>query len=302
MEIKTFLRQQRSIQNQTVQPFTGEGAYHGSTKPRTEERSNHPPPTLEMLPSSLARYAAAGQRKIQPFTAIFPNFYAVKATLPVPTQDEIRADGVTLCWCPFEQAIREAGPLTRGVIEAMSDHLSGTKKYVYIDAKIQYLNLVMSLSIVFCGMLMVVLLHAIHGPKRLATRCYMIWQQGLRARPRHQPTLPTSRQAIVRLGLLPPPLPSSYPNWSRILISLMRRYVHVHPRTRPNLLPRSFGLMESRCTGQLRRLGRVGACGFVVSKPIERFSSILPLSTVMGPSSDYRGWQDDGSLLVSRLP
>ncbi|MGB1016435.1 MAG: hypothetical protein ACPG4T_20015 [Nannocystaceae bacterium] len=137
--MKRFLHQQLSIESQTVRPFTGEGAYHGSTKPRKEPRGlTRPPPVEEMLPSTLARYAAAGQTTIQPFTAVFPNTYCVRARLPVPSQDEIRNDGVTLCWCPIELALQEAGPLTRSVLQAMSRELSGTKKFIYIDAKIQY--------------------------------------------------------------------------------------------------------------------------------------------------------------------
>lgn len=56
----------------------------------------------------------------------------------MPTQEEVRTDGVTLCWCPLERALDVAGPLTRRVLDAMREHLSGDKRYVYVDSKIQY--------------------------------------------------------------------------------------------------------------------------------------------------------------------
>lgn len=124
---------------QQVARFTGEGAYHGSTRARPAGSAVALAPVVEeMRPRSLERYDAAQVREIASFTARFPNRHEVLATLPVPDQEAIRADGVTFCWCPIDEAIREAGPLTRGVLAAMQGHLSGRKRYVYIDSKIQY--------------------------------------------------------------------------------------------------------------------------------------------------------------------
>ena len=138
--MRTFLRQERSVATQQVARFTGEGAYHGSTlaRPTAGPAAALAPVVEEMRPRSLERYDAAEVREIASFTARFPNRHEVLARLPVPDQEAIRADGVTFCWCPIDEAIREAGPLTRGVLEAMQGHLTGRKRYVYIDSKIQY--------------------------------------------------------------------------------------------------------------------------------------------------------------------
>ncbi|MBZ5711881.1 hypothetical protein [Nannocystis pusilla] len=69
---------------------------------------------------------------------MFPNHHAVVETLPIPTQEAIESDGVSFCWCPIDDAVREAGPLTRRVLEAMNAHVGGGKRHVYIDSKIQY--------------------------------------------------------------------------------------------------------------------------------------------------------------------
>lgn len=45
---------------------------------------------------------------------------------------------MTFCWCPIDDAIREAGPWTRRVLEAMRARLRGGKRHVYIDSKIQF--------------------------------------------------------------------------------------------------------------------------------------------------------------------
>ena len=135
----TFLRRAREVATQQVAPFTGEGAYHGSTKPRTGATPAAPEPVVaEMQPLSLAKYAAREHGGIDTFTARFTNRCEPLVTLPVPTQDEIAGDGVTFCWCPIDEALREAGPLTRGVLAAMQGRLTGRKRYVYIDSKIQY--------------------------------------------------------------------------------------------------------------------------------------------------------------------
>jgi hypothetical protein len=131
--MQTVLRQERTVDTQRVAPFTGEGAYHGSTRPRPAPQSEAraSPPTLEA-------YARTGRKDIALFEATFPNRYEVLQTLPVPSQEEIAADSVTLCWCPLETALQEAGPLTRRVLDGMSRHLTHTRRHVYVDSKIQY--------------------------------------------------------------------------------------------------------------------------------------------------------------------
>jgi hypothetical protein len=138
--MNTSLRRTRSIATQQVVPFTGEGAYHGSSKPRPAPAREAAEREVveEMRPRSLDRYGETEPRGIDSFTARFTNRCETVATLPAPTQEAIVADGVTFCWCPIDEAIHEAGPLTRSVLEVMRDHLSGRKRYVYIDAKIQY--------------------------------------------------------------------------------------------------------------------------------------------------------------------
>ncbi len=143
--METYLREPRSVETQRLLPFTGEGAYHGATKRRGEPAASSasraaegPPPVEEMRPRTLEAYAASGRRTIASFEATFPNLYDLKAELGEPDQDEIRDDGVTFCWCPFELALREAGPLVKRVLEAMRPHLHGDKRYTYVDAKIQY--------------------------------------------------------------------------------------------------------------------------------------------------------------------
>jgi hypothetical protein len=136
---ETIVKRARSISGQKVAQFTGEGAYHGSTKPRTPSAPRAPAPLVEeMRPTTLEAYAARGARSIEEFDATFPDRYAVKTILAVPTQDEIKDDGVTFCWCLIDDAIAEAGPLTRRVLEAMREHLRGDKRFVYIDSKIQW--------------------------------------------------------------------------------------------------------------------------------------------------------------------
>jgi hypothetical protein len=136
----TYLRQARTSATQPVARFTGEGAYHGSTRPRVEPLREGPAPVVveEVRPFTLERYAAEGRREIGSFAAVFPNRCAVVETLPPPSEEAIRRDGVTFCWCPFDEAVREAGPLTRRVLEAMSTHVVGGKRHVYVDSKIQY--------------------------------------------------------------------------------------------------------------------------------------------------------------------
>jgi hypothetical protein len=134
----TFLRKARSVATQVVVPFTGEGAYHGSTKPRPRPAASRLPPPLseEMRATSLDALGSDGI--IEAFDAVFPNLCQTLTTLPVPSQDAIRDDAVTFCWCPIDRAIQEAGPVTKQVLVAMSEHLEGKKRHIYIDSKVQY--------------------------------------------------------------------------------------------------------------------------------------------------------------------
>ena len=136
----THLRQQHALDTQKVAPFTGEGAYHGSTRRRAPPAASSAPAPIvdEMRPSTLDAYPLDGSRAIANFEATFPNQYVVERVLPIPTQEEIRTDGVLFCWCPLDQAIEEAGPLTRRVLQAMKELLVGDKRFVYVDSKIQY--------------------------------------------------------------------------------------------------------------------------------------------------------------------
>ncbi len=136
----TSLHKKHSVETQQVVRFTGEGAYHGSTSKRPNVAVARPPQAVveEMRPSTLDGYRLDALQPIADFEATFPNLYAVESTLPVPTQEAVRDDGVTFCWCPLEEALTLAGPLTRRVLTAMREHLVGDKRYVYIDSKIQY--------------------------------------------------------------------------------------------------------------------------------------------------------------------
>ncbi len=129
----------RSIETQEVERFTGEGAYHGSTKqkPRITPRSRSDV-VNEARPTTLERYVAEGRTVIESFDAHFPNSLRVVSDCPVPTQEQVRDDGVTFCWCPFDEALRVAGPLTRNVLLAMLPGLRRDKRYIYVDSKIQY--------------------------------------------------------------------------------------------------------------------------------------------------------------------
>lgn len=135
----THLRQEHTTSTQAIAPFTGEGAYHGSTRKRVPRPANAPKALVdEMRPTTLEAYPLDGSRPIADFEATFPNLYVVERTLPIPTQEEVRTDGVTLCWCPIAEALEVAGPLTRRVLEAMKELFVGDKRFVYVDSKIQY--------------------------------------------------------------------------------------------------------------------------------------------------------------------
>lgn len=117
----TFLKSQKSEAAQKVAIFSGEGAYHGS--------SNKEPEKTPIL----------GEKKIFPNIDItFANVCDIKNLLRVPTQEEIQNDGVVFVWSPFEEAKREAGPLSKSILLEMESHLKGDKKYIYVDSKIQY--------------------------------------------------------------------------------------------------------------------------------------------------------------------
>lgn len=133
----TWIARPRSRSSQKTAAFTGEGAYHGSTRPRSAPTA--PPPVVaEARATTLERYEQTGQTHIEGFEAHFPNHYAVVEQLPVPSQAEIESDQVTFCWTPLEEALAAAGPLTRSVIEAMGRHVSRHKRFIYIDSKLQY--------------------------------------------------------------------------------------------------------------------------------------------------------------------
>lgn len=137
----TYLAREHTISGQLVAPFTGEGAYHGSTKKRAPAAARRESPAVdEMRATTIDAYPADGSRPIASFPAVFPNLYEVLDTLPIPTQEEIRGDGTTFVWCPFALAVGVAGPLTRRVLEAMRGRLVGDKRHVYVDSKIQYLE------------------------------------------------------------------------------------------------------------------------------------------------------------------
>jgi hypothetical protein len=136
----TLLRREHTEATQKIAPFTGEGAYHGSTRRRAPSRAatTLAPVVDEMVPATLRDYPLDGSRPIADFEATFSNVYAVERTLQIPSQEEVRDDGVVFCWCPLEDAIAEAGPLTGRVLEAMRELVVGDKRFVYVDSKIQY--------------------------------------------------------------------------------------------------------------------------------------------------------------------
>lgn len=121
--MNTFIKQERTESNQKTARFTGEGAYHGS--------SNKEPEKAPVL---------AHKASFPSFTARFDNVCNVKKILPVPTQKEIQDDGVTFVWASFEEAKREAGPLSKSVLLEMESHLKGNKRHIYVDSKIQFFN------------------------------------------------------------------------------------------------------------------------------------------------------------------
>jgi hypothetical protein len=138
--MNTSVKYERTHSSQKIATFTGEGAYHGSTKAANE--SIRPAPSVaeeaEVTPSSLNDYWRRKQSTFSEFQATFPNNYEVARQLRVPTQEEIQDDFVTFCWASMEDALQDAGPLTKSVLQEMVPLLEGRKKFVYIDSKIQY--------------------------------------------------------------------------------------------------------------------------------------------------------------------
>lgn len=132
----TFLKSQRIESSQKIQQFSGEGAYHGSSKPRDDSFTLET--ELERFPSSLMRYWKEKNADFESFKANFANLCEIKKILPIPTQQEIKDDATTFCWCPFELAKQEAGPITKNVLLEMESFLERKKKFIYIDSKIQY--------------------------------------------------------------------------------------------------------------------------------------------------------------------
>jgi hypothetical protein len=140
--MRTWIKREHTIESQKRALFTGEGAYHGSTKSKPRNDSSQDKPLAEVVsearPTTIEQYIQTGNRTIGSFNVVFPNRYSVVEQLVVPSQEAVRDDGVTFCWCPFEEALREAGPVTKDVLTNMQKHISGKKRHVYIDSKIQY--------------------------------------------------------------------------------------------------------------------------------------------------------------------
>lgn len=138
--MRTWVEKERTVASQKVEHFTGEGGYHGSTKQKTpmSDRPVRPCTVAEARPTTVEQYLQEGRLTIDSFEAQFPNLYDFREQMIVPNEEHVRRDRVTFCWCPFEEALTVAGPLTREVLYAMRPHLSGTKKHAYVDSKIQY--------------------------------------------------------------------------------------------------------------------------------------------------------------------
>lgn len=135
----TWISRDHTVATQVVEPFTGEGAYHGSTKQRPPNAPRARADVVpEARPTTLERRLALLTTSIETFDARFPNQLTLVGQLNVPSQEDVRNDGVMFCWCPFNEALYLAGPVTRKVLLHMRPALSGTKRNVYIDSKIQY--------------------------------------------------------------------------------------------------------------------------------------------------------------------
>lgn len=119
--MSNFIRFPRTETNQRTALFTGEGAYHGAS-------NKSQPPAVEF--SAPASFPS--------FEAYFPNICELKTQLLAPSQAEIQAETVTFVWAFWEQAVREADPLTKKVLEAMRPFLKHNKRFVYVDSKVQF--------------------------------------------------------------------------------------------------------------------------------------------------------------------
>ena len=138
MNDNTFLKSSKTEDAQKIAVFSGEGAYHGSSKIRNDNKAFVLETEMEKFPSSLMYYWKTKNSKFSNFNADFTNLCEIKKVLPIPSQQEIKNDAVTFCWCPIEQAKQEAGPITKNVLLEMESFLERKKKFVYIDSKIQY--------------------------------------------------------------------------------------------------------------------------------------------------------------------
>jgi hypothetical protein len=143
MAALTYLERAHTRETQRVAPFTGEGAYHGSTKPRAQA-SGAPPSAPRHEPQVVEEMRAttldglAPDDPIPEFDARFANRCELVEQLEVPSQAALAAERTTFCWCPLADALALAGPLTHAVLAAMQRHLVGHKRFVYIDSKLQY--------------------------------------------------------------------------------------------------------------------------------------------------------------------
>jgi hypothetical protein len=125
------LKTEHTQDSQKVGIFTGEGAYTGSTKPKDRI---YPEVDLDETRST----SLTEGDPFELFDAKFENYCQIKDILEVPSQQEIQEDGVTFLWALFEDAKKEAGPLTKKVLLAMEPFLEHKKRFIYIDSKIQY--------------------------------------------------------------------------------------------------------------------------------------------------------------------
>lgn len=130
--MKTIIKEQSSEQTQKVSSFHGEGAYHGAAQfrevpvPEFEEE--------EVRPTTLI----GGKDVFQEFSAKFIDSWRLIRQLSEPSQEQIKNDGVTFAWVPFDVALKESGPLTEKVLLEMAPFLNKKKKLTYIDSKIQF--------------------------------------------------------------------------------------------------------------------------------------------------------------------
>ncbi|MEZ4337487.1 MAG: ankyrin repeat domain-containing protein [Sandaracinaceae bacterium] len=134
----TRKRYEHTVETQKV-ALHRRGRYHGSTREEDARQAGGPAAPGGRGDGAHDDHRVPGRRvaRDRDLEARFPNVYVVERRLPVPTQ-EVRTDGTVFCWCPLEEAIPEAGPLTRRVLEAMKELVVGDKRFVYVDSKIQY--------------------------------------------------------------------------------------------------------------------------------------------------------------------